>query len=147
MIKLSPMLDWRKAVEDIGKEHVSAVHIVSVNNECKELLILVECGGRSVEGEYSVHCVNLLSDGSEERFEFDAQTASPTKTSHFSLLTFHFLFSPNASVMKAGCFDLLAERFGVKPLHANSHLFVSDAEVPDFPGRGFIVEKMISYIL
>ena len=150
MIKLSPMLDWRKAVEDIGRQHVTAVHIVSVNNECKELLLEVKrlkgkkvnnSGGDEVK-EMKVVCVNLLSDGSEERFEFDVQAPSPIKTFHYSLFTIHFLYFPNASVMKAGCFDLLAERFGVKPLHANSHLFVSDAEVPDFPGRGFFVEKM-----
>ena len=141
MIKLSPMLDWRKAVEDIGKQYVSAVHIVSVNNECKELLIeLKRWKGEEVK-EMKVVCVNLLSDGSEERFEFDAQTPSPIKTFHFSLFTFHFLYSPNASVMKAGCFDLLAERFGVMPLHVNSHLFVSDVRVSDFPGRAFVIEK------
>ena len=141
MIKLSPMLDWRKAVEDIGKQYVSAVHIVSVNNECKELLIeLKRWKGEEVK-EMKVVCVNLLSDGSEERFEFDAQTPSPIKTIHYSLFTIHFLYSPNSSVMKAGCFDLLAERFGVMPLHVNSHLFVSDVRVSDFPGRAFIIEK------
>ena len=145
MIKLSPMLDWRKAVEDVGRQHVTAVHIVSVNNECKELLIEVrseKCKVKSAELSLQVVCINLLSDGSEERFEFDAQTVSPTKTSRFSLFTFHFLYSPNASIMKAGCFDLLAERFGVKPLHANSHLFVSEEMVLNFPGRGFVVEKI-----
>lgn len=148
MIKLSPMLDWRKAVEDIGRQHVSAVHIVSVNNECKELLVEVrseKCKVKSVEPSLQVVCINLLSDGGEERFEFDSFMRPfggerPEVERIFS--PFHFLYSPNASVMKAGCFDLLAERFGVKPLHANSHLFVSDAEVPDFPGRGFVVEKM-----
>lgn len=145
MIKLSPMLDWRKAVEDIGKEHVSAVHIVSVANECKELLVVVECGVRSVEGDYSVHCVNLLQDGSEERFEFDAHSHISLSSFHSSLSPiFHFLYEPNASVMKAGCFDLLAARFGVTPLHQNSHLFVSDKEVTDFPGRGFVIERMTS---
>ena len=145
MIKLSPMLDWRKAVEDLGKEHVLAVHIVSVNNECKELLVLVEGGGRSVEGECSVHCVNLLSDDSVERFDFDAQAPSSIKTSHFlTSLPFHFLYEPNASVMKAGRFDLLAERYGVMTLHQNSHLFVSDKEVTDFPGRRFVIERVTS---
>lgn len=144
LIKLSPMLDWRKAVEDIGKEHVSAVHIVSVNNECKELLVEVKGWKGKKVNEMKVFCVNLLADGSEERFEFNAQAPSPIKTSHFSLFTFHFLYEPNASVMKAGCFDLLAERFGVMPLHQNSHLFVSDKEVPDFPGRGFVIERMTS---
>jgi hypothetical protein len=162
MIKLSPMLDWRKAVEDIGRQYMSAVHIVSVNNECKELLIevkservkseksgMIEVKSERMKSEKSgigglrVVCVNLLSDGGRECFEFDAD-APPASTFHLSLLTFHFLYSPNASVMKAGCFDLLAERFGVTPLHQNSHLFVSDKEVPDFPGRGFVIEWITS---
>ena len=147
MIKLSPMLDWRKAVEDIGKQYVSAVHIVSVNNECKELLIEVKServkSEKSRIGGQRVVCVNLLSDGGRECFEFDAD-APPASTFHLSLLTFHFLYSPNASVMKASCFDLLAERFGVMPLHQNSHLFVSDKEVSEFPGRGFVIERITS---
>ena len=147
IIKLSPMLDWRKAVEDIGKQYVSAVHIVSVNNECKELLIEVKServkSEKSRIGGLRVVCVNLLSDDGRECFEFDAD-APPASTFHLSLLTFHFLYSPNASVMKAGCFDLLAERFGVMPLHQNSHLFVSDKEVPEFPGRGFVIERITS---
>ena len=147
MIKLSPMLDWRKAVEDIGKQYVSAVHIVSVNNECKELLIEVKServkSEKSRIGGQRVVCVNLLSDDGRECFEFDAD-APLASTFHLSLLTFHFLYSPNASVMKAGCFDLLAERFGVMPLHQNSHMFVSDKEVPEFPGRGFVIERITS---
>jgi hypothetical protein len=88
--------------------------------------------------------VNLLPDGSRECFEFDADAPSPIKILHSSLFTLHFLYSPNASVMKAGCFELLAERFGVTPLHQNSHLFVSEQEVSDFPGRGFIIERITS---
>ena len=79
MIKLSPMLDWRKAVEDIGRQYVSAVHIVSVANECKELLIEV-ISSRNEEGgmrnekceeakEMKVICVNLLSNGGREEFD------------------------------------------------------------------------------
>ena len=168
MIKLSPMLDWRKAVEDIGRRHVSAVHIVSVNNECKELILKVKGSkgekvkgskGEKVKGskgekvkvskgekakETKVVCMNLQPDGSRECFEFDADAPSPNKILHSSRSTLHFLYSPNASIMKAGCFELLAERFGVTPLHQNSHLFVSEQEVSDFPGRGFIIERTTS---
>ena len=155
MIKLSPMLDWRKAVEDIGRQYVSAVHIVSVANECKELLVEVMSSRKEISGMRKekcekakgtkVVCVNLLSDGSEERFEFDAHSSHTSLPSfNFPLSAVHFLYSPNASVMKAGCFDLLAERFGVKPLHQNSHLFVSGKEVDGFPGRGFMIERMTS---
>ena len=59
-------------------------------------------------------------------------------------MSFQFLYVPNASIMKAGCFEELAERFQVAPLDRNSHLFVSDREVQDFPGRCFVIEKMTS---
>ena len=151
MIKLSPMLDWRKAVEDIGRQHVSAVHIVSVNNECKELIIEVMLSRK----ETKVVCVNLLSDGSRECFEFDADAPSPKEPSYPSCVPSlasdqrssalsHLLYVPNASVMKAGCFDWVASRYGVVQADRNSHLFLSDREVDGFPGRGFIVEKVSS---
>ena len=163
MIKLSPMLDWRKAVEDIGRQHVSAVHIVSVNNECKELLIEVKRSKgekvKNIKGEEGkgtkVVCFNLLSDGSRECFEFDADAPSPKEPSYPSCVPSlasdqrssalsHLLYVPNASVMKAGCFDWVASRYGVVQADRNSHLFLSDREVDGFPGRGFIVEKVSS---
>ena len=139
MIKLSPMLDWRKAVADLRK--VSEVHIISVDNECKELLLEVKSDSPSLR----VVCVNLLSDGKQECFEFDALHPSPSSsTYHFSLLPSHFLYEPNASIMKAGCFALLEQHFGAVPLDKNSHLFVSDQEMAGFPGRAFVIEKRTS---
>ena len=149
LIKLSPMLDWRKAVADVGS--VSSVHIVSVDNECKELILeKVKKGeGEKVRKEerekVRVICVNLLSDGTEQRFEFDDPhplTLSPSPPLTFSHSP--LLFLPNASLMKAGCFDLIASRYGVRQLDSNSHLFVSDTEVCDFPGRCFVIERTCS---
>jgi hypothetical protein len=144
MIKLSPMLDWRKAVADIGC--VSEVHIVSVDNECKELLVLVEGKRWKVEGDYSVHCVNLLPDGTAQQFSFHLPLSTfrlPPSALHLPPSALHLppstLCEPNASIMKAGCFDLLAERFGIQQLDKNSHLFVSEAPVSDFPGRQFTI--------
>jgi 16S rRNA G966 N2-methylase RsmD len=132
MIKLSPMLDWRKAVEDL--KAVSEVHIVSVDNECKELLLVVSETVQPLQ----VFCVN---DG--QTFTF-----MPASTQSLSLpslpSSFRFLYVPNASIMKAGCFGELAERFQIASLDKNSHLFVSANEVPDFPGRCFMIEKMTS---
>ena len=132
MIKLSPMLDWRKAVEDLGK--VSEVHIVSVDNECKELLLVLSESSKPLQ----VFCVN------------DGQTFSfrPASTQSLSLpslpSSFFFLYVPNASIMKAGCFEELAQRLQIAPLDRNSHLFVSESEVSGFPGRCFKIEKMTS---
>ena len=145
MLKLSPMLDWQKAVEDLG--HVSEVHIVSVDNECKELLlILEESDERREVRDYSVHCVNLLSDSTSQHLSFlSTITSQPsTNTHHPTPNTFSYLFEPNASIMKAGCFTLLEQRFNVSQLDKNSHLFVSDKDCSDFPGRRFTIEKTTS---
>lgn len=130
MIKLSPMLDWRKAVEDL--KAVREVHIVSVDNECKELLLVLSESAKPLQ----VFCVN---DG--QIFTFIPASA-PSLSLPSLPSSFLFLYVPNASIMKAGCFRDLAERFQIAPLDKNSHLFVSDREVPEFPGRCFVIDKM-----
>ncbi len=135
VVKLSPMLDWKKAVSDL-KHRVSEVHIVSVDNECKELLLVM----RSDAGQLSVKCVN-----NDDVFAF-VEAVSPV--SHISPIgpmdikatgTPVYLYEPNASIMKAGCFGQIAERYGVSQLERNSHLFVSGHLLHDFPGRKFLV--------
>ena len=139
------MLDWRKAVNDLGTKNVSAVHIVSVDNECKELLIEVisdQYKVKSAEPSLRVVCVNLLSDGTSQKFEYDPSVSVANE--HLSLTSFQYLYEPNASLMKAGSFDVLARRYGVVQADVNSHLFFSDRQVASFPGRGFIIEKVAS---
>lgn len=130
MLKLSPMLDWRKAVEDLG--NVSEVHIVSVDNECKELLLIME----KEEKPLKVICVN---NGSIFEVKGESQRGIS-----YSEGERRYIFEPNASVMKAGCFDELQSRFPVMQLDKNSHLFVSDKDIDDFPGRRFIIERTTS---
>ena len=138
MLKLSPMLDWRKAVEDLG--NVNEVHIVSVDNECKELLLILS----KEEKPLKLFCVN-----NDQVFEGDqgdwlnersiAEIRVPVLMSSQA-----YLFEPNASIMKAGCFALLEQRFKVAQVDKNSHLFVSDSDISDFPGRRFLIEKTTS---
>ena len=135
LLKLSPMLDWRKAVRDLGA--ASDVHIVSVDNECKELLIRVKYDEQPIK----VVCVNLHSNGEREFFEFNDTESTPMRQ---DILSKTYLFEPNASIMKAGCFDEIQARFHVAQLDNNSHLFVSDYEIPDFPGRRFKIEHVTS---
>ena len=129
MIKLSPMLDWQKAVSDVG--HVSEVHIVSIGNECKELLLVVE----KEDKPFQVFCVNDDSVFSyhpnDEIGDFCPQTES-----------YNYLYEPNASVMKAGCFNLISKHFGISQPDANSHLYLSDKMIEGFPGRGFVIERI-----
>lgn len=138
MLKLSPMLDWRKAVEDLG--NVNEVHIVSVDNECKELLLILS----KEEKPLKLFCIN-----NDQVFEGDqgdwlnersiAEIRVPVPMSSQA-----YLFEPNASIMKAGCFALLEQRFKVAQVDKNSHLFVSDSDISNFPGRRFLIEKTTS---
>lgn len=131
MIKLSPMLDWQKAVAEVG--HVSQVHIVSVGNECKELLLVVE---RSAE-PLKVFCVNdqqifcyMANDEISDFYQLPSQLC--------------FLYEPHASIMKAGCFRQISQCFAMGQPDKNSHLFLSDKMVSGFPGRGFVIERICS---
>ena len=134
MIKLSPMLDWQKAVSDLC--HVREVHIVSVDNECKELLLVLSKQEKPLE----IYCVNNEAVFKYEPFQ-QKQMSSQEPLAPSSA---NYLYEPNASIMKAGCFELLSQRFKLSQLDKNSHLFVSDREIADFPGRQFIIDSQTS---
>ena len=134
LIKLSPMLDWHKAVADLGN-HVAEVHIVSVGNECKELLIFMDVAH---QGEPTVHCVN------DEQLLIYLPSQNNVPPAIVTSEDAQYLYEPNASVMKAGCFGLLTERYPIEVLAADSHLFVSRERVSDFPGRRFVINAVTS---
>lgn len=131
MVKLSPMLDWHQTVEDLNracknKDAVREVHIVSTQNECKELLIVLS---ERYESALEVHCVN-----DEETFVF-SPNASVIQSSATAFEP-QKLYVPNASIMKTGCFVEIENAFGIRQIGKNSHLFVGDY-VSAFPGRVF----------
>ena len=157
MLKLSPMLDWRKAVDDIQKSvnniktiaNVSEVHIVSVDNECKELVLLL---GKEPADSLRLVCVN-----GDSTFEFIPKVGmnfSQAGNELFPRWEYSFgydlkdnplyLFEPNASIMKAGCFAEVEEHFPVRQIAANSHLFLSSVEIEKFPGRKFQILSISS---
>lgn len=139
MLKLSPMLDWHKAVDDL-QGTVREVHIVSVGGECKELLLVLST---VVESELKVYCADLsTASGSSSLFVYTPGSSAPVANSTFNIQHSTFLHEPNASIMKAGCFDELALAYGVSPVSRNSHLFLSDEPVEGFPGRSFVVERV-----
>ena len=183
MLKLSPMLDWHKAVEDL-QGTVREVHIVSVGGECKELLLVLS---EEIESELKVFCADLEAGGSGEAglsggssgssssscssfssepsfprtpsstsapshpstpslsaslFVYTPSSSRPAPNSKLKTQNSKFLHEPNASIMKAGCFDELAAAYGVSPVSRNSHLFLSAEPVDGFPGRSFSIERV-----
>ena len=137
MIKLSPMLDISKALEEL--HHVKEVHVVAVVNECKELVFNIE---RDYQGEPQFVCVNLMTSQPEVRFTQEEERQCPSRLADGVL---NYLYEPNPAVMKAGCFKMLTERFDICKLHKNSNLYTSNRLIPDFPGRIFEVEDWAPY--
>lgn len=152
IIKLSPMLDWHRAISELS--HVREVHIISVNNECKELLLVLSARNMGVmeassangevkhAGNLRIYCVN---DAQSFVCEESDMEASSVKIAPSTFEEMQYLYEPNASLMKAGCFGVLSERYDARMLSKNSHLFVSREPIAAFPGRSFRIIAVSSF--
>ena len=142
MLKLSPMLDWRQAEKEINeacRESVKEIHIVATANECKELLFVLS--KQQKQKPTAIFCSN-----DKQLFVTDSNTehhapTPPTIESDEEALQAKWIYEPNAAIMKAGCFHTLAQQFNMKALADNSHIFMADSFINDFPGRTLKVER------
>lgn len=130
MIKLSPMLDIANILHEL--QHVKEIHIVSVDNECKELLVILSKEATNV----TIHCVNITKNGTQS---FIVTNDDRDSECHYTNQLSEYLYEPNTSIMKAGCFRAIAESFDIMKLHPCSHLYTSDKLLTSFPGRVFKV--------
>ena len=164
IIKLSPMLDWHRPISELS--HVREVHIISVNNECKELLLVLSArnmdemeassadgvggteeaegtdGAVKYAGKLRIYCVN---DAQSFVCDESDMASSSVKIAPSTLEEMQYLYEPNASLMKAGCFGVLSGRYDARMLSKNSHLFVSQAPIEAFPGRSFRIIAISSF--
>ena len=167
IIKLSPMLDWHRAISELS--HVREVHIISVNNECKELLLVLSArnmgemeassadgvggaeeaeeaegtdGAVKYAGKLRIYCVNDAQSFVCDELDMES---SPVRIAPPVLEEMQYLYEPNASLMKAGCFGVLSGRYDARMLSKNSHLFVSQAPIEAFPGRSFRIIAVSSF--
>ena len=152
IVKLSPMLDWHRAISELS--HVREVHIISVNNECKELLLVLSARNMGVmeassadgevkhAGNLRIYCVNDAQSFVCDELDMES---SPVRIAPPVLEEMQYLYEPNASLMKAGCFGVLSDRYDARMLSKNSHLFVSQAPIEAFPGRSFRIIAVSSF--
>ena len=134
LIKAAPILDITSALNEL--KFVKNIHIVSVENEVKELLF-------ELEKNYNAKITIKTIDFGSKITQFDAFLSEETPNLNYSLPQ-KYLYEANSALMKSGNFDLISSRFNVAKLHANSHLYTSDVLI-DFPGRVFEITSCFQY--
>ena len=137
IIKSAPLLDIAAALQVL--QGVSAVHIVSTGNECKELLFVVD---RGYGGEPQL-TATALTEAAAASFSFtltEEQEASPEYGYPAG-----YLYEPDAALLKSGAFRLTATRYGLKKLHRHTHLYTTGEHLPDFPGKSFRITDVMTY--
>ncbi|MDH5475718.1 MAG: SAM-dependent methyltransferase, partial [Cyclobacteriaceae bacterium] len=127
-----------QGIDELG--NVEAIHVVAVENECKELLFILS--SKAVSSPKMI-CSNYKGVAGWKRFEYHLVEEEESE-SVFSLPQ-NYLYEPNASIMKAGGFKVIGKKFGVTKLHPNSHLYTSEKIVNNFPGRIFKITKALKY--
>jgi hypothetical protein len=130
LIKAAPMIDITLGISQL--QYVKEVHVVSLKNEVKEILFLLDFQHMQPT---KIVAVNLESEHSAFEFTIADEKNQDVSTGD----TQQFLYDPNSSIMKAGAFKSIAHRYGLKKLSANTHLYTSQSLVENFPGRVFEV--------
>ena len=133
LLKTSPFLDIKQVLNELP--YVKEVHVVSLKNECKEVLYLLNY---KYTGEAQLHCVNTAQSKYSFSYSQENETAPLSKP-------LDFLYEPNVSILKAGAFNSIANDFELEKLHPNSHLYTSHSLVEDFPGRTFKLDAVCKY--
>ena len=135
--KLSPLLDITTAISSLN--NVRYVYVISLDNDCKELLFIQE---RGYIGEAKIRAIRLFADQLQS-FEFTYNEERAT-LSRF-LMPQHYLYDPDVAITKAGAFKSIGKAYGLGKIHQHAHLYTSDLLQPDFPGRIFKIEQVIPY--
>ncbi|NEU07950.1 hypothetical protein GZH53_06460 [Flavihumibacter sp. R14] len=139
IVKTSPLLDLQAGIKEL--RNIVSIYIVSVKNDCKELLWIMEPDS-PLEAEPEIICKTFHDEEPQYRFKISDERAF--QISHFSEPQ-KFLYEPDVALLKAGCFKLLCRDFGVDKLQLSSHIYTSETLQKSFPGRRFMISGWGEY--
>ncbi|MGE8434111.1 class I SAM-dependent methyltransferase [Chryseobacterium joostei] len=135
IIKLSPLIDLKYLVSALP--NIFRIDSIALKNDVKEVVIFLS---KENNKDIICNCVNLESGESAFRFTFGEEENAQSEYSEPE----KFIYIPNNSILKTGIFNLISEKFGLKKLHPNTHLYTSDEKKEGFPGRIFEMEVIDS---
>ncbi|GGG49143.1 class I SAM-dependent methyltransferase [Epilithonimonas arachidiradicis] len=133
IVKLSPLIDISYLISEL--KNITEIQIIAVRNEVKELVLIIE---NQLKKDVKIRCVDLESDEPEFSFNFNDEKSAKSEFSG----SLNFLYIPNNSILKAGAFNIISEKFGLKKLHPNTHFYTSKYKIENFPGRVLEIEKI-----
>lgn len=136
LVKTAPLLDIKQSLKDLRQ--VTKVWVISVDNDCKEVLYLLDSRAMS---EPQINTINLTKQ--EQNFSFNFEQEQNAKVSYSEPQ--NYLYEPNASILKAGAFNSIADRFDINKLATNTHLYTSESLIENFPGRTLKIEQVLPY--
>lgn len=136
LIKTSPLLDIKQTL--INLKAVKEIHVIAVNNDCKEVLYLLE---KDFVDETQIFCINLEKEHNEEfRFTLSEEREAQSLYSE----PIEYIYEANVAIMKAGAFKSIASKHKLYKLHKHSHLYTSQKLISEFPGRRFNIKKVLN---
>lgn len=136
MIKTSPLLDIKATKADL--KFVKELHIVTVDNDVKELLWILK---RDYIAEFGIKAVNITKTEIQQ-FDFNFENEANATATFSEPLA--YLYEPNSAILKSGAFNIVSQKLGVSKLHKHSHLYTSNKLI-DFPGRRFQIENVAPF--
>lgn len=136
LLKVSPILDITSAINEL--KFVKEVHVVAVENEVKELLFLLE---KDYLGAIKIKTINSSKTNATQTFSFDFQNSIEPIIGEVQ----HFLYEPNAAILKASGFSEVSVQMNLPKLHKHSHLYTSNQFISNFPGRSFLILNTVPY--
>lgn len=139
MVKTAPLLDIKSGLSEL--KQVREIQVISVNNEMKELLWILDRNFK--DPEPLIKCVSL-NKGMEQHFDFKWSEERAFKISAFSQAK-TYVYEPDVAWLKAGCFKMITQKYALEKLHEHTHLYTSDKIISDFPGRTFQLNYNWSY--
>jgi 16S rRNA G966 N2-methylase RsmD len=138
LIKTAPLLDIQSSIKELKQVH--SIHVISIKNECKELLIIIDKEEKT--DDPLITCALLGDD--EKTYSFKLSEEKEFQIHKYSE-PLEYIYEPDAALLKAGCFKLITRDFNCDKIHQHTHLYTSNQLMNLFPGRTFILKKAWEY--
>lgn len=139
IVKASPMLDLTRLAADLPG--TTDMHVIGARDECKELVAVVSGDSHASP---RIHAVTL-TDGTPRTLTFTSAEEKEAEAQYAEPRAGLMLYEPWPAAMKSGAFRIMSQRYGAAMLHDNTHLYVSEADITDFPGSRYRIDELLPF--